>query len=58
MMHDHQMKLLNTDEKDYALVLKEFNATEKMLEDNLERLRGWMKTQAHLCDIKIGKKLL
>lgn len=54
MTVDYQKLLLDTSEDEYEVVLKEFDATDKILKENLERIKGWLKVQPHLCEIQIG----
>lgn len=52
---DYQHLLFGTKEDEFEKVMKTFNVSQEILNENLEKLRNWIKSQPHLCHLEIGK---
>lgn len=53
-MMDYQLLLFGTKEDEFENVMKTFNISKEMLDENLDKLRLWIKSQPHLCHLEIG----
>jgi hypothetical protein len=53
-MEKAYMQVLCAPYDEISIVMKEFNVTEKMMDESIQMLKDWFKHQPHLCNIRLG----
>lgn len=54
-MSVNQQLTFGSTDKDFDILMKKKNVTEEILEQGVQQIKNWLKSQPHLCKIEPGK---